>query len=190
MHDFNPASGTVSVPGASSLMQRSDNAQKNVATMKLLSALATLTKGIISLHPPHALLHSSSDAQNELAAAAVEDPAPAPTPSPPGTPPPVATALAGFQTRGPWVAGTLYLVVPTGPLVLIPEAPVADGEDTPLWYCITKGTFVGVHLNHALVLAAVSGVSGSAMESYKTQALAVDAFNEMLGFHGMVQIRP
>ncbi|KAJ7441678.1 hypothetical protein B0H11DRAFT_1749663, partial [Mycena galericulata] len=63
----------------------------------------------------------------------------------------------------------------------------AENQETPLWYAVTKGRYVGVHLNHPMALNAVVGVSGNAMKSYKTQALALTAFNEMLDF-GMVAV--
>ncbi|KAJ7652315.1 hypothetical protein B0H17DRAFT_1214980 [Mycena rosella] len=91
-----------------------------------------------------------------------------------------AAGPVGFQTRGPWVAGALYQVVPTAPLTLIAEA---DGDDDPLWYCITRGAYVGVTVNNALALGAVSGVSHSAMKSYWAQSLAVAAFNELLRYN-------
>jgi hypothetical protein len=40
-----------------------------------------------------------------------------------------------------------------------------------------------VTLNNSLALAAVVGVSRSAMKSHKTQELAVAAFNEMLVYN-------
>ncbi|KAJ7173286.1 hypothetical protein C8R46DRAFT_1031646 [Mycena filopes] len=98
-------------------------------------------------------------------------PAPAPAAPPP---------FEVFRTRGPWVAGGLYYVVPSGKLVPIVEADDADSDAT--WYCITRGTYVGVTLNNALALAAVVGVSASAMKGHKTQSKAVAAFNEMLGY--------
>ncbi|KAJ7687067.1 hypothetical protein B0H14DRAFT_3176746, partial [Mycena olivaceomarginata] len=106
--------------------------------------------------------------------------------------PPVATAApvvplpAGFQTQGPWVAGALYLVVPAGPLAPVPEEAAAEGE-APLWYCITRGRHIGVTLHNSLALAAVVGVSRSSMKSYKTQALAVSAFNDMLTYN-LIQV--
>jgi hypothetical protein len=42
-------------------------------------------------------------------------------------------------------------------------------------------------MNNALAMAAVVGVSRSAMKSYKTQALALAAFNEMLTYN-LVQV--
>ncbi|KAJ6503114.1 hypothetical protein DFH09DRAFT_1335501 [Mycena vulgaris] len=136
-----------------------------------------------------ALLASMTSNTSDPSSAQTEAPAPpaglsvipvalpiaTPTPSPAVTPAP-----GMFLTRGPWVAGSLYQVVPGGPLTHIVEAA---GDDQPLWYCITRGHYVGVTLSHALALAAVVRVSGSAMKSYKTQVLAVEAFNEMLQFH-------
>jgi hypothetical protein len=105
---------------------------------------------------------------------------------------PVATAApvvpppAGFQTQGPWVAGALYLVVPAGLLAPVPEEAAAEGE-APLWYCITRGKHIGVALHNTLALAAVVGVSRSSMKSYKTQALAVSVFNDMLTYN-LIQV--
>ncbi|KAJ7790914.1 hypothetical protein B0H14DRAFT_3501155 [Mycena olivaceomarginata] len=99
---------------------------------------------------------------------------------------PAAVPHLGFQTRGPWVAGVLFLVVPTGPLTHIPEDPVPEGFE-PLWYCITRGKHIGVTIHNSLAMAAVVGVSRSSMKSYKAQALAVTAFNEMLQFN-LVQV--
>ncbi|KAJ7704199.1 hypothetical protein B0H16DRAFT_1482688 [Mycena metata] len=103
--------------------------------------------------------------------------APAPTvivasapPSPPGV----------FLTRGPWVAGALYVVVPTAPLLGIAEEALDD--DVPAWYAIIRGRYVGVTLSNALALNATTGVSAGSMRKYKTQALAVAAFNEMLQY--------
>jgi hypothetical protein len=96
-------------------------------------------------------------------------------------------AQAGFQTRGPWIAGALYQVVPAATLMAIAE-PVQNNEDDPLWYCITRGSYVGVTQSHALAVAAVSGVSRSHMKSYKSQVLALAAFNDMLQFHMVVVV--
>jgi hypothetical protein len=94
-----------------------------------------------------------------------------------------------FHATGPWVAGALYIVVPSAPLAAIPEDPPAFGESFPLWYCITRGHFVGCTLSNALALNATLGVSGSAMKSYKSQALAVAAFNQLLGYQ-MITVIP
>ncbi|KAJ7267423.1 hypothetical protein C8J57DRAFT_1510518 [Mycena rebaudengoi] len=96
------------------------------------------------------------------------------------TPTPVAPAL---QTSGPWVVEGLYIVVPTGPLAAV----IDDGEER-LWYCITKGRYVGVTTVNALAIGAVSGVLSGSMISHKTQALAMASFNSMLSF-GLVEIR-
>lgn len=80
----------------------------------------------------------------------------------------------------------MYVVVPTGPLLLITEDPVPAGEEGPKWYAITKGTYVGVHRSQALANNAVQGVSNSGMKGYTTQALAVAAFNEMLQYNLVV----
>ncbi|KAJ7777829.1 hypothetical protein DFH07DRAFT_950883 [Mycena maculata] len=102
------------------------------------------------------------------------------------SPPQVATTR--FQTRGPWIAGNLYVVVPSGPLLPLAKDPVPEGEDAPLWYCITKGSYIGVTLSNDLVIAAVTGVSSSRMKSYKTQALALTAFNEAQSYGLLIVI--
>ncbi|KAJ7735168.1 hypothetical protein B0H16DRAFT_1278185, partial [Mycena metata] len=66
---------------------------------------------------------------------------------------------------------------------------LADDESSPIWYSITKGTFIGVTLNNAMALAATVGISGSCMKGYKTQALALGAFNEMQQF-GLLAVIP
>ncbi|KAJ7430875.1 hypothetical protein B0H11DRAFT_2389626 [Mycena galericulata] len=98
-----------------------------------------------------------------------------------------APAPVGFQTRGPWLAGVLYVVVPAGPLLPVAEEPRDADDEGPIWYCITKAKYVGVHLSQPMAINAVLGVPGNAMKSYKTQALAVAAFNEMLQY-GMVKV--
>ncbi|KAJ7801521.1 hypothetical protein B0H14DRAFT_3489442 [Mycena olivaceomarginata] len=77
----------------------------------------------------HLVLAVGTRAQASTQGGTAASPA-AVTAAAPGT-----AAAAGFQTHGPWVAGALYLVVPTGPLVAVAEPPVAEGEE-PLWYCV------------------------------------------------------
>ncbi|KAJ7492945.1 hypothetical protein B0H11DRAFT_1911389 [Mycena galericulata] len=179
MQTFPPAApGMESVPAATSTpeQRRSDS---NVATLQLLSAaIATLAQESQGAHP----------ASNAIASQPSPVEAPVAAPVPPPGPPPPGNSPVGFQTHGPWVAGVLYIVVPAGPLLLITEDAPVEGEDPPIWYSMTKGTYVGVHRSQALALAAVQGVSHSTMKGYKTQALAVAAFNEMLQYH-MVAIR-
>ncbi|KAJ7796344.1 hypothetical protein B0H14DRAFT_3494899 [Mycena olivaceomarginata] len=71
------------------------------------------------------------------------------------------------------------------PLASIP-VPAGDEE---LWYCILKGKFVGVTQNHPLAIDTVLGVSNNSMRSYKTQALALAAFNSALTL-SIVEVRP
>jgi hypothetical protein len=62
--------------------------------------------------------------------------------------------------------------------------PIAEDDTSErMWYCISRGLYVGITLSNPLALAAVVGVSGSSMKGHKTQAKAVAAFNEMLAFH-------
>ncbi|KAK7008538.1 hypothetical protein R3P38DRAFT_3210865 [Favolaschia claudopus] len=99
------------------------------------------------------------------------------TPLPPQ--PPVPAAVSPFQSHGPWIAGIMYEVVPAQPLGAVPEE---WSFTTRVWYCITKGKYVGVTRNNSLALGAVVGVSGGTMRSFKTQALALQSFNEALRF--------
>ncbi|KAJ7766367.1 hypothetical protein DFH07DRAFT_955418 [Mycena maculata] len=171
MHTFPVAPGTehTSVPAAA--VTPTDPAAAKAAALQLLvSALATLTEA----HFPATV--NAPAATTAAPAGAVDT-----------TPPAVPTGTGGFHTRSPWIAGALYIVVPAAPLQLIAEPPRQEGDEGDLWYAITKGTYVGVHQSQGLALAAVSGVSSSSMRSYKTQALAVAAFNEMLGYN-MVSI--
>ncbi|KAJ7918083.1 hypothetical protein B0H13DRAFT_2321739 [Mycena leptocephala] len=95
---------------------------------------------------------------------------------------PVPPAHVGFRTRGPWVAGALYTVVPTAPLMPIAEDEHTGG-DAPSWYAITRGLYVSITLSNALAVNAVVGVRGSGMKGYTTQALALAAFNELLAYN-------
>ncbi|KAJ7044911.1 hypothetical protein C8F04DRAFT_1174653 [Mycena alexandri] len=140
----------------------------------LTAAMATLSQAQPGLAP-------SAPAPAPAAAAVTPAPAPPPYPVDAAAAPVVAPGPT-FQTRGPWVAGALFIVVPPVALSAIPEDPLVDDESSPLWYAITKGTFIGVTLSNPLALAATVGVSGSRMKSYKSQALALAAFNEMLNF--------
>ncbi|KAJ7893225.1 hypothetical protein B0H13DRAFT_2339813 [Mycena leptocephala] len=77
---------------------------------------------------------------------------------------------AHIHTCAPWVAGRMFSVVPSSPLV-------GTGETDETWYTITKGRFVGVTSVHALDQAAIIRVSGAAHKGYTTQAAALRAFN-------------
>ncbi|KAK7043465.1 hypothetical protein R3P38DRAFT_3177874 [Favolaschia claudopus] len=105
-------------------------------------------------------------------------------PSPGPVVSPAIPAQPLLRTTGPWIVGSLYIVVPPQHLAAIPENQQTD-EDTPVWYCISKGRYVGVTLIHAVALAAILGVSGGSMRSYKTQVKALEAFNNALDFHSV-----
>ncbi|KAJ7469738.1 hypothetical protein B0H11DRAFT_2238183 [Mycena galericulata] len=175
MTSFTPAAaGTDSVPAAVSPGQSSD---ANVAALQLLSAaMASLTQ---TSKPAAAPAPAAEPAPVPVAAAVTSTPAP----DPPAAPAPTAPAPGGFLTRGPWISGSLFVVVPQGPMLPVAEDPVVDAAEGPYWYAITKGRYVGVTLSNALALASVTGISGGSMKAYKTQALALAAFNEMLQYH-------
>jgi hypothetical protein len=65
----------------------------------------------------------------------------------------------------------------------IAEPALPEGADSPAWYAITRGLYVGVTLCNPLAVNAVSGVPRSGMKGYKSQALALAAFNELLGYN-------
>ncbi|KAJ7703323.1 hypothetical protein B0H17DRAFT_1194510 [Mycena rosella] len=152
MTGFPASSGTepsvpvASLPGA--------NAQTVATLQAMLATMATL-----------------SQAQRPTAPAAPAVSPTTPAPAPP-TPAPVVQATAvpppiGLLTHGPWVVGSLYVIVPSASLM-----PIAEDAG----------------LNHALALNAVIGISSSAMKSYKSQALVLAAFNEMLQYRMVVVI--
>ncbi|KAJ7903970.1 hypothetical protein B0H13DRAFT_2334984 [Mycena leptocephala] len=98
-------------------------------------------------------------------------------------PRPCPTPIVGFRTHGPWIAGALYVVVPTAPLRMVAEDELEEGAQGPTWYCITRGHYIGVTTSNALAINAVVGVSASTMKGHKTQAKAVQAFNELLSYN-------
>ncbi|KAJ7797605.1 hypothetical protein B0H14DRAFT_2618829 [Mycena olivaceomarginata] len=70
-----------------------------------------------------------------------------------------------------------YHVVPPTPLGL---TTFGENEPEGPWYSITRGLHVGVTINNAIAVGAISGVSRGAMSKHKTQPQAVAAFNEAL----------
>ncbi|KAJ7780804.1 hypothetical protein DFH07DRAFT_765293 [Mycena maculata] len=168
-----PGTEMSSVPGAAPLTG-SDNARA-VAALQFFNALTALSQGS-SAAPTVKHTDDALDVDTAPAASVAEDQPPSPPPR------------AGFQTRGPWIAGNLYIVVPTSHLLPIAKDPVAEGEDSPLWYAITKGRYIGVTLSNPLALASVVGASGSHMRAYKTQSQALDVFNESLDYRMLAVI--
>ncbi|KAJ7867028.1 hypothetical protein B0H13DRAFT_2352116 [Mycena leptocephala] len=191
------ASGTEShsVPDAASIPASGSG---NAAALQLLTAaLATLTQAQAPAQSPAPAVAPPTPAP--VTPEAVTEPAmsvplmPAdPVVAPPAplvAPAPAALETPIFRTTGPWVAGALYIVVPTSTMAAIVEEAPPFGDPTPVWYCITKGRFIGITLSNALALSATVGVSGFAMKGYKMQAIAVGVFNQMLGYR-MVAILP
>ncbi|KAJ7684874.1 hypothetical protein DFH06DRAFT_1313252 [Mycena polygramma] len=78
-----------------------------------------------------------------------------------------------FRTTGPWIAGSLYTVIPAEHLSAVP-----DNNDK--WFAITSGKYVGLTKNTALSLNAVVGVSNALSTSFSSQADALDHFNSAL----------
>ncbi|KAJ7830848.1 hypothetical protein B0H13DRAFT_1915746 [Mycena leptocephala] len=197
MTSFPFASGTEShsVPDAASVPASGSG---NAAALQLLTAaLATLTQAQAPAQSPAPAVAPPAPAPVTPEAVtepampvplAPADPVVAP-PAPLVAPAPAALETPIFRTTGPWVAGALYIVVPTSAMAAIVEEAPPFGDPTPVWYCITKGRFIGVTLSNALALSATVGVSGFAMKGYKTQAIAVGVFNQMLGYR-MVAVLP
>ncbi|KAJ6503158.1 hypothetical protein C8R47DRAFT_1067270 [Mycena vitilis] len=75
-----------------------------------------------------------------------------------------------IRSCGPWVAGPLFSVVPSSPLLA-----TTDTDDT--WYAVTKGRYIGVTNVHALEQVAIMRISAAAHKAYSTQAAALRAFN-------------
>ncbi|KAJ6525809.1 hypothetical protein DFH09DRAFT_1328827 [Mycena vulgaris] len=170
------APGTVPVPETAN--SRTDGPTVGAMQAMLRAALASLDAA-----PQPTALSTDQDTPGDL----IQEEVPA---APMLATPPIAATVVpaptGFLTQGPWVVGSLYVVVPTGPLL-----PINTGlsDEQAVWYCITRGHYVGITLSNLLALAAVVGVSASNMKGYHGQALAIAAFNEMLQYR-MVAVIP
>ncbi|KAJ7803063.1 hypothetical protein B0H14DRAFT_3487807 [Mycena olivaceomarginata] len=112
-----------------------------------------------------------------------------------GSPVPV-PALAPTQTPSTLRSLALWFGIGASPAppAAPPAAPLpAVPQSTGPWRLVSSTAlslpFVGVTQNHPLALTAVVGVSNNSMRGYKTQALALDAFNIALTA-GLVEIRP
>ncbi|KAJ7022831.1 hypothetical protein C8F04DRAFT_1272129 [Mycena alexandri] len=79
---------------------------------------------------------------------------------------------------GPWVTGTLYGVVPLGPITAIPDS-------NEKWFAITRGRYVGLTINSAISLNAVTGVPSGLSERFNSQAEALQHFNAALAAHAI-----
>ncbi|KAJ7629775.1 hypothetical protein DFH06DRAFT_1338201 [Mycena polygramma] len=183
-HLTGTTSGTGTVPVAAP-------ASNAAAIEQMAATLQSLTDDVAAMSTtlrtqvPVVEISDSPPASPVLTSAAA-----APTPSP--TPAATTPAPVGFHTRGPWVAGALYTVVPSGPLLPIAEPDIehgVEGEEAPRWYAITSGLYVGVTSSHPLATHAVVGVRRSGMKGYGTQALALAAFNDFLRYN-MVTVVP
>ncbi|KAJ7106124.1 hypothetical protein C8R43DRAFT_1140612 [Mycena crocata] len=103
-----------------------------------------------------------------------------------------------LRTDGPFLANEVFSIVPAQELDAVDEE-----EPAPEWCAITWGRFVGVvdqlsvyfsHCSPSMLLTSVSsalsefairGVTHCARKTYLTQALALDAFNKVLGWGGV-----
>ncbi|KAJ7130578.1 hypothetical protein C8R44DRAFT_872366 [Mycena epipterygia] len=91
---------------------------------------------------------------------------------PPGN---IHPSLAACLCRmtGPWVAGTLYGVVPAAPLAAVPD-------NNEKWFAITRGTYVGLTRNSAISLNATTRIKSGLAEKCPSQGAALEHFNEAL----------
>ncbi|KAJ7846659.1 hypothetical protein B0H13DRAFT_2362900 [Mycena leptocephala] len=94
---------------------------------------------------------------------------------------PFVASHAQIYSAGPWIAGSLYDVVPAAPLRAIPD----NGEK---WYAITRGKYVGLTKNSVVSLNAVTGISTSLSEKHGSQSEALDHFNSALGINAIAVI--
>ncbi|KAJ7448468.1 hypothetical protein B0H11DRAFT_2247756 [Mycena galericulata] len=127
-----------------------------------------------------------SQAANAMAVAANQVPAqgpggpvnsaPAPLQAPANAP--AAPTNGGIRMTGPWVAGELYGVVPTGPLQAVPD-------NAEKWFAITKGRYIGVTNSAAIADGAVSRVSNALRAGYTSQGEALQAFNTALAMNAL-----
>ncbi|KAJ6602495.1 hypothetical protein DFH09DRAFT_1068895 [Mycena vulgaris] len=145
---------------------------------------------------PHGTMEAAAAAVQQaiVAPPLVVAPPPAPAPAPAPAPlqavvnipnPHIVTGIpAGLASllrwTGPWSANVIYSVAPTGPL-----APVDEPVPAPEWYCITRGRFVGVIDQYAQAHYAIRGVSNAANKAYSTQAIALNAFNQVVAWGGI-----
>lgn len=97
----------------------------------------------------------------------------------PAAPTPVNSRF--IRTAGPWVAGTLYGVIPHAPLTAVPDR-------NEKWFSITRGKYVGLTTNSAISLNAVTGVPGGLSDRCNTQAEALQHFNDALGVNAVALI--
>ncbi|KAJ7886985.1 hypothetical protein B0H13DRAFT_2342626 [Mycena leptocephala] len=165
------SSGTASVPVAAFAFPPNSDPAAIANFQNMWAAMTALSQGQVL--PP---------APAPVFAAPVQTATPEVPTAVPVVQNPVPPAHVGFHTRGPWVAGALYTVVPTAPLMPIAEDEHTGG-DAPSWYAITRGLYVGITLSNALAVNAVVGVRGSGMKGYTTQASALAAFNELLAYN-------
>ncbi|CAK5277181.1 unnamed protein product [Mycena citricolor] len=89
----------------------------------------------------------------------------------------------GIQSQGPWVVGTMYNVVPTGPLAAMPPTQSASFPPETIWYAVTRGHYVGITTNNSVAVAAVTGASRSNMGGHPSEAVAIGVFNQTLAMN-------
>ncbi|KAJ6491115.1 hypothetical protein C8R45DRAFT_1096636 [Mycena sanguinolenta] len=85
----------------------------------------------------------------------------------------------GFlHSTAPWIAGSLYSVVPLAPLAAVPD-------NHEKWFAITCGQYVGLTPNSAISLNAVTGVAGGLSDRCTTQADTLQHFNGALAVNAV-----
>ncbi|KAJ7672459.1 hypothetical protein DFH06DRAFT_1319876 [Mycena polygramma] len=183
-----PAAGASSPPPAPLSGFAASQAQRD----QLRTALEQLTDTVAAIEATSAAVGNTTVSQVYMvladlavattavsdAAAAVEAAAAAfvVAPGPPAPP------SSMFRTTGPWIAGSLYTVIPAEPLAAVPD-------NTDKWFAITSGKYVGLTKNAALSLAAVVGVSNALSTSFTSQTEALEHFNSALEGNAIAVIR-
>ncbi|KAJ7139005.1 hypothetical protein C8R44DRAFT_867179 [Mycena epipterygia] len=132
-----------------------------------------LTDLLLAIEDMHA---ATTQVSKVVAAALVQPaaaPAPAPLPAPAPAPAPVPMIPSFAHTTGPWIAGTLYGVIPLEPLAAVLD----NGEK---WYAIMRGKYVGLTKNSAISLNAVTGTSSRLSDKCSSQTDALNHLNGVL----------
>ncbi|KAJ6552544.1 hypothetical protein B0H10DRAFT_2202041 [Mycena sp. CBHHK59/15] len=171
-----------------SSQSRSSQAQPTPAVASVMTAFLPAFMATCFLVVPFPMMGMAPVALTAPAvAAATPEPVCARTPAP-ATAPPVAKPSAGLPTRlvallrdenGPFLANEVFSATPSQPL-----EPSEEAVPAPEWYVITRGCFVGVS-QHALSDVPITGIGASARKAYTTQALALEAFNQVLVWGGV-----
>ncbi|KAJ7026092.1 hypothetical protein C8F04DRAFT_1268564 [Mycena alexandri] len=158
-----------------------------VAVDSMGAAVASLASASIADMPTiianvTAASQAVTAAAAQVTAAAAPDAAPAVASAPSPSAPAAAASPPLIRTSAPWLAGSLYAVVPNAPL-----GAVADNGEK--WFAITRGRYIGLTTNAAIAINATGGVSGGLGPKFSSQMEALDHFNSALSLHAVAVIQ-